>query len=77
MNAVTAVKEGNATENQQKMAFSFIINDLCKTFGLNYYEESFDKTAFACGRAYVGQVLLGMTDTNARNLKIKQERNKK
>lgn len=59
--AVRALMDGTANEQQQKNALSFIINDLCDTFGLVYEPASFDLTAFRAGKAFVGQVLVGMT----------------
>ena len=58
---VRALSNGTATDTQQRQAFDFIINNLCQTYKLVYEQGSFDATAFRAGKAFVGQVLIGMT----------------
>lgn len=67
-----ALSNGTATDTQQKKAFSFIINDLCKTYDLVYEQGSFDATAFRAGKAFVGQVLVGMIQPETYNKLIKK-----
>ena len=56
--AVKALAHGVASENQQKIAFAFIIKTLCRADEINYFPDERD-TSFALGREAVGKVLRG------------------
>lgn len=59
--AIQALAEGAATEDQQKRALNWIINDCCKTYDISYRPGKPDDTVFAEGKRYVGTQLVMMT----------------
>jgi len=62
--AVKALYNGHADEQQQKRAYFFIINYLCKIEEIGYFETDRD-TSFALGRQAVGKILKGIaTDSD-------------
>ena len=50
--------EGKASEYQQRLAMSVIINKFSRAQDLLYIPDSFDQTALLNGRAFVGQQIL-------------------
>lgn len=57
--AVKACISGTATEHQQRLAMQWIINAASVAHGQHYHDNDRD-TAFALGRAFVGQQILGI-----------------
>jgi hypothetical protein len=55
--AVRALEAGTATAEQQQMALSWIITQASGMYELNYYDTD-RETAFALGRANVGQQIV-------------------
>lgn len=57
---------GQAEPHQQKMALDFIINQLAGTYDMHYYggQDGERNTAFALGRAFVGQQIVKLIKTN-------------
>ena len=56
--AMKALAEGVATEDQQKRALDWIINQCCKTYDLSYRPDSDRDTVFAEGKRYVGNEII-------------------
>lgn len=57
--AIIALHKGEATPDQQKLALDTIIQKVSETYGFHYYPDERD-TAFALGRALVGQLIVGI-----------------
>ncbi len=60
--AVQAVAAGKATESQQQQAFAWIVNHAAATYDLHFRPGADGErdTAFALGRAFVGQQIVKM-----------------
>lgn len=58
--AVQALASGKASESQQKHAIEWIVHKAANTHDLCYRPGDSGETAFACGRAFVGQQILKM-----------------
>lgn len=60
--ALKAMSRGEATPEQQLIAFKFIAEDLSDMYGYHYWPGSDGdrSTAFALGRAFVGQMMVGI-----------------
>ena len=56
--ALRALRRGEATDYEQKLALQVIINKISRAQDLLYIPGSFDQSAFMNGRAFVGQQLL-------------------
>ncbi len=53
--------DGNASPQQQKKVLEWIINSASRTSGPGHYQPDSDRnTAFALGRAFVGEQILGI-----------------
>lgn len=63
--AFRALAEGVANEDQQKIAYNFILHDLCDTYGLSYRPASDRDTAFAEGKRFVGLQVVKLTKLNS------------
>ena len=61
--AVRALMDGVATPEQQKRALKWIVETAAGTYEFHYYSGERD-TAFALGRAFVGQQVVKMTKVN-------------
>lgn len=61
--ALQALVRGNAAPHQQKLAIDWIINVAAGTYDAHYFPGERD-TAFALGRAYVGQQCVKLIKTN-------------
>lgn len=55
-----ALADGDATQQQQKKVLEWIINSASRAFGPGFYQPSDRDTAFALGRAFVGEQILGI-----------------
>jgi hypothetical protein len=55
---VWALASGEATKEQQQEALRFIIEVVSGSNDMPFRAGSFDETAFACGRMYVGKTLV-------------------
>lgn len=67
--AVQAVMYGRASEDQQKRAMSFILNQLCGTYDLSYRPTSDRDTAFAEGKRFVGLQMVKFAQLNIARLR--------
>ena len=67
--AVQAVWSGTANEAQQKLALTYIVDDLCGRSSNQYYPSERD-TTFALGKKFVGDHIAGAI--NAKLGKIKE-----
>lgn len=70
--AVQAVMYGRASEDQQKRAMRFIVEQVCATNDLSYRPSSDRDTAFAEGKRYVGLQLRKFAQINIAALRGKQ-----
>jgi hypothetical protein len=61
--AVRAVADGTADADQQKRAMKWIIEKAAMTYDLAYFQTDRD-TAFALGRVFVGQQIVGLLKLN-------------
>lgn len=61
--AIQALMRGDADEFQQKRALKWIVESAAGCYDFHYYEGERD-TAFALGRAFVGQQIVKMTKLN-------------
>lgn len=68
VSAVQALARGDATPDQQQRALRWIIERAAGSYEFNYYPSDRD-TAFALGRAFVGQQLVKLTKLSVSDLK--------
>lgn len=61
--AIQALLRGDAEEGQQRRALKWIVEVAAGCYGFHYYDGERD-TAFALGRAFVGQQIVKMTKLN-------------
>ena len=66
--AIQALLRGDADEAQQKRAIKWIIENAAGAYDFHYYENT-QHTAFALGRAFVGQQIVKMTRLNLHSLR--------
>ncbi len=62
--ALRAVYMGRATSAQQKIAFSYIINDLCGLFGHTDAGLTADARAYSEGKRFVGIQLARLSEAD-------------
>lgn len=69
--ALQALYAGTAQPHQQKMALDYIINRLAGTYDTHYFPgpEGERNTAFALGKAYVGQQMVKLLKLNLKVLR--------
>jgi len=58
ISAIKGVAAGTATEEQQKRAMKWIIENCCATYEMSYRPTSDRDTAFAEGRRFVGSQIV-------------------
>lgn len=68
VSAVQALANGDATPDQQQRSLRWIIERAAGAYEFNYYPSDRD-TAFALGRAFVGQQLVKLTKLSVAELK--------
>ena len=56
--AIKALAEGNATEEQQRLALDWIINHAAMTYDQSFWAGSADVTAFREGKRSVGNQIV-------------------
>lgn len=61
--AIQALLVGTATADQQRRALDWIIKQAACTYEFPYYPSDRD-TAFACGKAFVGQQIVKLSKLN-------------
>lgn len=59
--AFIALSEGRATDQQQKDALRFIVENVADYYGLSYRPGDTHETAFAEGRRFVGAQIVKLT----------------
>ena len=73
--AIQAVMYGRASEDQQRRAMTFIVNNICGTYDLSYRPPALDPdgraTAFAEGKRFVGSQLVKFAKLNIAQLRDK------
>jgi hypothetical protein len=69
--AMQAVMYGRASEEQQKRAMRFLLNEICGTYDLSYRPTSDRDTAFAEGKRFVGLQLVKFAQLNIAALRGK------
>lgn len=62
--ALQALQRGEATPEQQQRALGFLINTVCGTYDMAYRPASERDTAFALGKAFVGQQITKLLHIN-------------
>lgn len=62
--AVQALWRGEADAQQQRRAVEWILDAVCRVNDMEYRPGSFDETAFAAGRRYVGSQIILATKLN-------------
>jgi hypothetical protein len=68
VSAMQALLAGEADEHQQKLALQWIIEQAAGTYEFQYYPSERD-TAFALGRAHVGQQIVKLLKLNTMTLR--------
>tara|TARA_R110000868_G_scaffold114822_3_gene307267 strand:- start:1825 stop:2109 length:285 start_codon:yes stop_codon:yes gene_type:complete len=66
--AIQALVRGEANEEQQKRALKWVIERGAGTYDFHYYDGE-RNTAFALGRAFVGQQVVKLTRLNLHSLR--------
>ena len=61
--AIRALMDGTASPEQQKRALKWVVETAAGAYDFHYYPSDRD-TAFALGRAFVGQQVVKMTKIN-------------
>jgi hypothetical protein len=61
--AIQALVRGNATPDQQTRAITYIVNDICGTYDLEYRTDARDH-AFGSGRRFAGLQIVKMIKLN-------------
>lgn len=71
VSAMQALVSGSADEHQQMLAMKWIIEQAAGTYEFQYYPSERD-TAFALGRAHVGQQIVKLLKLNTMTLRRDQ-----
>ena len=66
--AIQALATGTAEPEQQKRALRWIVEEAAGMYRFNFFETERD-TAFALGRAFVGQIVAGAARLNLSTLR--------
>ena len=69
--AIQAMLNGTADEIQQRRGMKWIIEQASNMYGFQYFPTDRD-TNFALGKAYVGQVIVGVSKLNLSALRRKE-----
>lgn len=72
--AFQALQRGEASPDQQRRALDWLIKQGAATYEFHYYPSDRD-TAFALGRAFVGQQVVKMLTLNLMSLRREQNAN--
>ena len=72
--AIQALAEGTASEHQQRLALTCIVEDLCQYHDLSYSPDSTHDTAFAEGKRWVGASIAKLTRLNYSELKRRSDK---
>lgn len=70
--ALQAVTAGRASEDQQRRAMIFLVNQVCGTYDLSYRPSSDRDTVFAEGKRFVGLQIVKFANINIAALRGKQ-----
>jgi hypothetical protein len=78
VSAIQALKRGDATPDQQRRALKWIIENNSRTYDLPYFDddEGGRASAFAAGKAYVGQQIVKLSKLDVAELRKRQENQK-
>ncbi len=76
VSAIQALMRGNANEQQQKRAIDWIIRSAADTYELTFidHDEGGRASAFAAGKAFVGQQIVKISKLDLALLKQRQEK---
>lgn len=66
-----AVAYGRASEDQQRRAFKYLVENLCGTYDLSYRSGNPHDTTFAEGKRFVGLQLVKLINLNLGKLRGK------
>lgn len=61
--AIQAMIAGEASPHQQRIGMAWIVNEASRAHGEHFHEND-RKEAFALGRAFVGQQIIGLAKIN-------------
>ena len=75
ISALQALQCGNASPDQQKRALDWLIKRAALTYEFHYYPERPGDTAFALGRAFVGQQVVKLLTLNLMSLRRENHAN--
>jgi hypothetical protein len=67
VSALQALQRGDASENQQKRALDWIIQNACGTYDFHYHQTDRD-TSFSLGRGFVGQQIVKLLKLSTTSL---------
>ncbi len=67
--AVKALHDGTALPHQQQLALQWIVREACGKAHFPYHQNDRD-TAFALGRVFVADVLIGMFNADLSSLRV-------
>ena len=67
--AFQALQRGEATPDQQRRALDWLVKAAAGTYEFHYYPERPGDTAFALGRAFVGQQVVKLLNLNLMSLR--------
>lgn len=72
--AIQALAAGKASEEQQRAAFRWIVEEVCGTYDLSYRRgpDGDRDTVFAEGKRFVGQQVVKLTKINLQLLRKKE-----
>lgn len=71
--ALIAVSKGEALPDQQILAYKVITEKLCDMYGFHYYPDSQRSTDFALGKAFIGQMMVGVSKTGTEFFRKSQQ----
>lgn len=67
--ALKALSKGEASLEQQILAYQYLVKDLCEIGGLSFHADSMELTCFNEGRRHVGLTVLNLVETPLETLK--------
>lgn len=75
--ALKALNDGTADAGQQKLALEYIIHVVAKRYELTYFPDSDRDSAFAAGKAYVGDQILKLVSLKADEIQKEIDKRRK
>ena len=72
--AIQAWAKGEASDDQQIRAYKWIVDVLCRTYGMSFDPDSDRQSCFSEGSRHVGRALVGIVALNPAALKEADKR---